>query len=310
MKTRIFIDGEHGTTGLQIRQRLELRTDLEILSLPEHERRNLDLRVDYLRNADVAILCLPDEAAIEAVRLLDNHPATRIIDASTAFRTHHDWVYGFAEMCQGQAGRIGSARLVANPGCYPTGTLAILRPLREAGIMEDDYPVSINAVSGYSGGGKQLIVQMEGQGDDAITTSHFLYGLGLAHKHLPEIVMHGLLTHQPIFTPQVGRFFRGMLVNLPLHQRYLRKAVNVQDIHRILAEHYQDQAYIGIVDPQETLAQERIDAQELVGTNRLKIYISGDNSYHLFNLTAVLDNLGKGAAGAAVQNLNLMLGKG
>jgi len=305
---KIFIDGEHGTTGLQIRKHLEGRADLEILSLPEQERRNFDLRVDYLRAADVVILCLPDSAAIEAVGLLDNHRSTRIIDSSTAFRTHSHWVYGFAEMCSGQAERIGSARLVANPGCYPTGAVAMLRPLREAGMIGADYPVTINAVSGYSGGGKQLIAQMEeSEREDAIHSPHFLYGLGLAHKHLPEIVTHGLLSHRPVFTPQVGRFSQGMLVNLPLHQRYLSKPAALQDLYEILAEHYQGQPYIEIVNPQEMSAQPRIDAGELVGTNRLKIYISGDHDGELFNLTAVLDNLGKGASGAAVQNLNLML---
>jgi len=308
MKAKIFIDGEHGTTGLQIRNRLQGRGDIEILSLPAHERRNFDLRVDYLRSADIVILCLPDAAAMEAVHLLDNHPATRIIDSSTAFRTHQDWVYGFAEMCQGQANRIGAARLVANPGCYPTGSIAMLRPLREAGIMAADYPVSINAVSGYSGGGKQLIAQMEATArDDYIAAPHFLYGLNLAHKHLPEIITHGLLAHKPIFTPQVGRFFQGMLVNLPLHQRYFSKSVSQHDIYEILATHYQGQTHIEIISREQTLAHARIDASELVDSNQLKIYISADDEGDLFNLTAAFDNLGKGASGAAVQNLDLML---
>jgi len=307
--TRIFIDGEHGTTGLQIRKRLAGRDDLDILSLPQAERRNFDLRVDYLRSSDVVILCLPDSAAIEAVSLLDNCPATRIIDASTAFRTHGDWTYGFAEMCAGQAQRIAMARLVANPGCYPTGAVAMLRPLRDAGIINADYPVTINAVSGYSGGGKPLIAQMEEtECEDAIKANHFLYALGLDHKHLPEIVAHGLLSHNPVFTPQVGRFAQGMLVNLPLIGRYFNKKVGAQDLYTILVEHYQGAADIEIVSPEATRAMPRIEAEALVDTNRLKIYIGANDADGLFNLTCVLDNLGKGASGAAVQNLDLMLG--
>jgi len=310
MKHKIFIDGEHGTTGLQITKRLEGRSDLEILSLPVDERRNFDLRVDYLRAADIVILCLPDQASIEAVQMLENHAAIRIIDSSTAFRTHSDWVYGFAEMCTGQAARIAQSRLVANPGCYPTGAVAMVRPLREAGIISADYPVTINAVSGYSGGGKQLIAQMEEGGrDDAIMANHFLYALELQHKHLPEIITHGLLSYPPIFTPQVGRFAQGMLVNLPLHQRYFTKMVSAQDIYMILAQYYHDTPNIEIINPQETREKQRIDAQELVGTNHLKIYISANDVTGLFNLTSILDNLGKGASGAAVQNLDLMLGK-
>jgi len=301
---KIFIDGEHGTTGLQIRKRLEGRSDVEILSLPPLDRRNFDMRVDYLRAADVVILCLPDTAAIEAVGLLDNYPATRIIDSSTAFRTNDSWVYGFAEMCAKQAQRIGAARLVANPGCYPSGVIAMLRPLREAGVISAHYPVSINAVSGYTGGGKQLITQME---DGHISANHFLYAPNLAHKHLSEMVMYGLLAHNPVFTPQVGRFAQGMLVNLPLIRRYFNKSVTAQDLHTLLIEHYQNAANIEIVSPQETRETERIDAQELVDTNRLKIYISANDTSDLFNLTCVLDNLGKGASGAAVQNLDLML---
>lgn len=306
---KIFIDGEYGTTGLQIRKRLEQRRDLEILSLPEGERRNLDLRMDYARAADVVILCLPDDASAEAAFLLEDFPSVRIIDASTAFRTASNWVYGFAEMCQGQREKIAQASRVANPGCYPTGAIAMLRPLRDAGIIGTDYPVTINAVSGYSGGGKQLIAQMEKvDRADSIRANHFLYGQGLAHKHLPEIVMHARLSHNPVFTPHVGRFAQGMLVNLPLISRYFDRKISAQDLYQILLRHYQDTANISIVSPQETRALPRIDAEALVGTNELKIYISADDAGQNFNLTAVLDNLGKGASGAAVQNLDLMLG--
>jgi len=307
---KIFIDGEHGTTGLQIRKRLEGRQDLEILSLPIAERRNFDLRVDYLRVCDVAILCLPDEASREVVDLLAHQPSTRIIDSSTAFRTHSDWVYGFAEMCQGQKERIASSRFVANPGCYPTGAVAMLRPLREAGIIAADYPVSINAVSGYSGGGKPLIAQMEGgDSEGSITANHFLYALRLGHKHLPEMVTHGLLSQPPIFTPQVGRFSQGMMVNLPLHQHYCNKKVGAQDLYKIFSQYYEGQTHIEIVNPRKMNAIVRLDAQELVDTNSLKIYIAANEADQIFNLTAIFDNLGKGASGAAVQNLDLMLQK-
>ncbi|HET7412566.1 MAG TPA: N-acetyl-gamma-glutamyl-phosphate reductase, partial [Pararhizobium sp.] len=188
MKPRIFIDGEHGTTGLQIRSRLASRSDLDILSIPEAERRNAALREDRLNSADIAILCLPDDAAREAVAMIGGNNSVRVIDTSTAHRIDPTWTYGFAEMETGQADRIAKARLVANPGCYPTGAIALLRPLRAAGVLPDGYPVSVNAVSGYTGGGKQLIAQMEDQArDDAIAAPHFAYGLTLKHKHVPEM---------------------------------------------------------------------------------------------------------------------------
>ena len=217
MAHRVFIDGEAGTTGLQIRQRMEGRSDVELLSIPEAERRNAAMREDRLNEADIAILCLPDDASREAVAMLAGSNRTRIIDTSTAHRVHPDWVYGFAELEAAQAERIRNARLVASPGCYPTGAIALLRPLRAAGIIADDYPVSVNAVSGYTGGGKQMIAQMEDASrEDHLSAPHFLYGLDLAHKHLPEMREHGQLTRDPIFAPSVGRFPQGMLVQVPL----------------------------------------------------------------------------------------------
>ncbi|AQS41469.1 MAG: N-acetyl-gamma-glutamyl-phosphate reductase [Candidatus Tokpelaia hoelldobleri] len=305
---KIFIDGEHGTTGLQIRARLGQRNDIELLSLPEAERRNQTLRADYLRAADIAILCLPDEAARAAVKLAQGAP-TRIIDSSTAHRIAPDWVYGFGELTKGQKNRIASAQYVANPGCYPTGALALVRPLREAGLLPQDYPVSVHAVSGYTGGGKQLIAQMENSTqEDAIHASHFLYGLSLNHKHVPEITTHGLLAHKPVFTPAVGRFAQGMIVCVPLYLRLLAPKASLHSIHQTLAEHYEGQDIVTLATLEETAGTPRIDAEDYAGSDRMKLYVTGNADAGLVNLVAVLDNLGKGASGAAVQNLDLMLG--
>lgn len=305
--TKIFIDGEHGTTGLQIAKRLEMRRDIELMSIPAAERHDVAMRADFLQNADIAILCLPDQASKEAVKLVQNYP-TRIIDSSTAFRIADDWVYGFAEMTKGQAKKIANAQYVSNPGCYATGAIALLRPLRERGLLPDDYPLTINAVSGYTGGGKQLIAQMEDQSrDDAISANIFLYGLSLKHKHIPEITQHGLLNHAPIFTPSVGRFAQGMLVSIPLYLRYLTKKIDKKALYDIFCSHYHSQDIVEIAPLEQTEIMARIDVQEQVDTDRLKIYITGNDNEGLINIVAVLDNLGKGASGAAVQNLNLML---
>lgn len=304
---KIFIDGEHGTTGLQIRSRLETRDDLDILSIPEADRRNTDLRADYLRMADIAILCLPDDAAQEAVHLLEGY-ATRIIDSSTAHRTAAGWVYGFAELTDGQRQRISAAQRVSNPGCYPTGAIALIRPLREAGLLAADYPVSINAVSGYTGGGKHLIAQMEDMSHpDTIRANHFLYGLTLKHKHVPEITVHSQLSKAPVFTPSVGRFPQGMIVCVPIHLRLLTKNIDLAAIYEIFRMHYHNQDIVEIASREKVMALTRIDAEELAQTDRMKIYITGSDDAEIVNLVAVLDNLGKGASGAAVQNLDLML---
>lgn len=304
---KIFIDGEHGTTGLQIRSRLAGRQDLTILSLSEEERRNVGLRMDYLRAADIAVLCLPDAAAREAVQHLAGYP-TRIIDSSTAHRTASDWVYGFAELTKGQKQRIRAAQHVSNPGCYATGALALIRPLREAGLLTQDYPIAINAVSGYSGGGKQLIARMENKArPDAINARHFLYGLALDHKHLPEIILHGQLSRTPVFTPSVGRFAQGMVVCIPLHLRLMAQKAGRAAIYETLRAHYCGQNVIEVAPEEVASSLERINAEERAGTDRLKIYVTGSPDGEIVNLVAVLDNLGKGAAGAAVQNLDLML---
>lgn len=309
MKPKIFIDGEHGTTGLQIRSRLANRNDLAVLSIPEVERRNMDMRADLLKEADIAILCLPDDASREAVAILDGHNSTRVIDTSTAHRVHPDWAYGFAEMDKAQRGRIAGARHVANPGCYPTGAISLIRPLVDAGILPADYPVTVNAVSGYTGGGKQMIAQMEDRArEDHIAAPHFLYGLGLTHKHVPEMQRHGMLARRPIFSPSVGRFAQGMLVQVPLYLGDLNGAASTADIHAALAAHYDGQDIIRIVPLAESAKLARVDPTELAGTDLMKLYVFGTDGQGQVNLVASLDNLGKGASGAAVQNMDLMLG--
>ncbi|MCP1198437.1 N-acetyl-gamma-glutamyl-phosphate reductase [Notoacmeibacter sp. MSK16QG-6] len=307
MAAKIFIDGEHGTTGLQIRERLAERGDLTLLSLPVEDRRDAAKRAALLQEADIAILCLPDDAAREAVSLAKGE-GTRFIDASTAHRTAEDWVYGFAEMTEGQAQRIAAAEKVANVGCYAIGSVAMLRPLTEAEILPRDYPVTINAVSGYSGGGKQMIAQMEDPSrDDAITANHFAYALTLAHKHLPEIMMHGGVERKPIFTPAVGRFAQGMLVNLPLHLDLLSGKPDLATIHAALSDHYAGQEHVTVAPLGEASALPRLDAEAMTGTDELRIHVFGTDGEGQVNLVAALDNLGKGASGSAVQNLDLML---
>lgn len=308
MAPKIFIDGEHGTTGLQIRDRLSGRTDIELLSIPEAERRNQDVRKKLLREADIAILCLPDEAARESVAMAEG-ANTRFIDASTAHRTHPDWAFGFAELETGQADIIRTARYVSNPGCYSTGAIALLRPLTLASLLPDTYPITINAVSGYTGGGKQLIAQMEDASrDDAIGANHFAYALSLAHKHVPEIVTRSRLVRKPVFTPSVGRFAQGMLVNVPLHLDLLNGNPSLSAVHGLLAKHYAGQRFVQIVSLDESSKLPRLDAEELRDTDIMKLYVFGTEGAGTANLVASLDNLGKGASGAAVQNLDLMIG--
>ncbi len=308
MKAKIFIDGEHGTTGLQIRTRMAGRRDVELLSIPEAERRNAAMRQDLLNSADIAILCLPDDASKEAVRMLEGNDKVRIIDTSTAFRIDPDWAYGFAEMDKAQAGRIRDARLVANPGCYPTGAIGLIRPLRAAGILPDGYPVAINAVSGYTGGGKQMIAQMENPANpDPITAPHFLYGLTLKHKHVPEMTTHGMLDRAPLFAPSVGKFAQGMIVQVPLFLDDLKDGATLESIHGALAAHYAGQDIVSVVPLAESAALGRIDATELAGKDTMKLFVFGTPGGSHVNLVALLDNLGKGASGAAVQNMDLML---
>lgn len=308
MAAKIFIDGEHGTTGLQIRTRMAGRRDVELLSIPEAERRNAAMREDLLNSADIAILCLPDDASREAVGMLAGNNKVRVIDTSTAYRIDPAWAYGFAELDTAQPDKIRAARHVANPGCYPTGAISLIRPLRSAGILPDGYPVTVNAVSGYTGGGKQMIAQMEDPSrEDAISTNNFLYGLSLKHKHVPEMKMHGLLDRAPLFSPSVGRFAQGMIVQVPLFLDNMSNGATLETVHAALAAHYAGQDVVTVVPLEESAKLARVEAEELVDTDRMKLFVFGTPGGAQVNLVAVLDNLGKGASGAAVQNMDLML---
>jgi len=308
MKPKIFIDGEHGTTGLQIRTRMAGRSDVELLSIPEAERRNAAIREDLLNSADIAILCLPDDASKQAVSMLEGNNKVRIIDTSTAYRVAPDWAYGFAEMDAAQAAKIREARLVANPGCYPTGAIGLIRPLRQAGILPQGYPVTVNAVSGYTGGGKQMIAQMEDPANpDHIDSPNFLYGLTLKHKHVPEMQTHGMLDRAPIFSPSVGRFPQGMIVQVPLFLDQLEDGATLETIHAALSAHYAGQSIVEVVPLDVSAKLSRVDAVELAGKDTMKLYVFGSSGGEQVNLVALLDNLGKGASGAAVQNMDLML---
>lgn len=306
MKPRVFIDGEAGTTGLELRARLERRSDLELLHLPPEKRKDPRARRELLNEVDLAILCLPDEAAREAVSWIEN-PSVRILDASSAHRVAEGWVYGFPELIRGQAERIASARQVANPGCYATGATALIRPLVEAGLLPAGFPVSLHAISGYSGGGRPLIEAMERGEDHPLAGDYRAYGLNLRHKHVPEIQRYGALEHPPIFSPSVARFRQGMLVYLPLPLWALPKAPRPRELYDAFAEHYQGQPNIRVLWG-EGLAS--LDPQALNGTNLLELFVFGEEEREQALLVARLDNLGKGASGAAVQNLELMLGLG
>jgi len=308
MKPKIFIDGEHGTTGLQIRTRMAGRSDVELLSIPEAERRNAAIREDLLNSADVAILCLPDDASKQAVTMLQGNNKVRIIDTSTAYRIAPDWAYGFAEMDAAQVAKIRDARLVANPGCYPTGAIGLIRPLRQAGVLPQSYPITVNAVSGYTGGGKQMIAQMEDPANpDPIDSPNFLYGLTLKHKHVPEMQIHGMLDRAPIFSPSVGRFPQGMIVQVPLFLDQLKDGTTLESIHAVLVAHYAAQSIVQVVPLDVSAKLSRVDAVELAGKDTMKLFVFGSNGGEQVNLVALLDNLGKGASGAAVQNMDLML---
>jgi N-acetyl-gamma-glutamyl-phosphate reductase len=309
MTARVFIDGEAGTTGLQIAERLAIRRDIELLHLSESARKDPGRRAEMLNQADVSILCLPDDAAHDAVAMIDS-PRARVIDASTAHRTVEGWTYGFPEHDAGRPEEIAASKRVTNPGCYACGAISLLYPLVKQGLLPLDYPATINAVSGYSGGGKSLIARFEDtESPDATDSNFYLYGLDLEHKHVPEIHKHSGLSHRPLFVPSVGRFYQGMIVSLPLQLWSLPAAPKPSQIHAALSQHYAGAKAVTVAPLEDSaLLRAWLDAEMLNETDGMTIHVFGNEARGQAVVCAVLDNLGKGAAGQAVQNLDLMLG--
>lgn len=306
MKT-VFIDGQEGTTGLQILDRLKERDDIELLEIPNEKRKDTGTKTTFLNEADLVMLCLPDQAAVESVGLITN-PATKVIDASTAHRTSSDWVYGLPERSKEQREAVRNAQRVSNPGCYATGFILLIYPLVHQDIMPVDYPVTVHGASGYSGGGKKLIrIYEDPDKVEPDSFSYRPYALDLKHKHIPEMQRWTGLSNPPVFTPSVGNFYSGMLVSVPLVSKRLNKVVSAEKIRNILADYYDTEPFVKVMPFESNgyLENGFLSPTGCNGTNRVDIFVFGHEDQVL--LVSRLDNLGKGASGAAVQNMNLML---
>jgi N-acetyl-gamma-glutamyl-phosphate reductase len=307
MTTQVFIDGEAGTTGLQIYERLTSRADVSLIQLSEVDRKDAAARRDALNEADVAILCLPDDAARESVSMIESD--TAVIDASTAHRAVEGWAYGFHEYEPGHRDVMRASKRISNPGCYAVTSVAMLHPLVSRGLIPADYPVTINAVSGYSGGGKSLIAAFEDDSADNKTDSViYSYGLTLQHKHLPEIARWGGLAHPPVFVPSVGRYRQGMLVQVPLALWNLSGTPSAAALHAALTEHYAGERFVSVAPFAETENIAQLDPESLNGTNELRLFVLHNDATGQAVLAGLIDNLGKGASGQAVQTLNTLIG--
>ena len=303
MKTKVYIDGQVGTTGLQIYERIGNRNDLELLRIDEDKRHDTDERRKFLNSADIVFLCLPDAGAIEAVSLIEN-PDVRVIDASTAHRTSDDWVYGYPELSKEQRAAIAAGKRVANPGCHATGLISSVAPLVKMGILPADYPVTCYSLTGYSGGGKKMIAQYEAQDREEKLSAPGIYGLTLKHKHIPEMQKVTGLTYPPVFMPIVDDYYKGMATTIMLQNRLLPGQPTAEEICANLQSYYADEHFVTVL-PYDA-KQGTVYANALAGTNHLQLVVCGYEDQT--SVTALFDNLGKGASGAAVQNMNIMLG--
>ncbi len=306
MKYKIFVDGSEGTTGLQINERLSTRDDLTLIHIDPEKRKDMDERKLLLNSADIVFLCLPDSAAKESVALISN-PSTKVIDASTAHRVNPKWCYGFPELSAEHREKIAKSHRVSVPGCYATGFISLMYPCISMGMINADYPVNTHAVSGYSGGGKKLINQYQTQFEERLETPQ-LYALGLSHKHIPEMKDICGLQYAPIFSPLVCNYYKGMSVCVPIHTRLLSKKYSVEDFHASLENYYSKEGFVKVMPlgSENLLPNNFINANKVNDTNNIEIYVTGNDDQIM--LTAVLDNLGKGSSGAAVQCMNIMLG--